>query len=204
MSPSLAAEAPRLNDESHGQYLSMSSTEAVRAAANHVRRRRLSLLWFAVTIGWTLIRAAAVHAGLSEYGVNVWVFLVIDLLSAVADGYATPKAVLALVDNQISTAFKWLAVFLVAFVVPDIYVFAAGDHVPRRAYLVLAVIVTITSTVAVIAFVKRVRAARVCRERAVRTSGFVEALESTVALRAPINSSLNIKTSPGESSNEHA
>lgn len=168
----------------------MNSSPAVKAAPNHVRRRRLSLLWLAVTIGWTLVRAAAVHAGLSDYGVNVWVFLVIDLASAVADGYATPKAVLALVDHQINTAFKWLGVFLVAFVVPDIYVFAAGDHVPLRAYFVLGVIVTITSTIAVIAFVKRVRAARVDRERAVRTSGFVEALESTVALRAPINSSL--------------
>ncbi len=128
----------------------------------------------------------------------------VDLASAVADGYATPKAVLALVDHQINTAFKWLGVFLVAFVVPDIYVFAAGDHVPLRAYFVLGVIVTITSTIAVIAFVKRVRAARVDRERAVRTSGFVEALESTVALRAPINSSLGVAAAapPAEPSDE--
>src|ERR1043165_2861827 len=84
------------------------------------RRRRLSATWAIVVVSWSLIRAVVVWAALSDYGVNPWAYLVIDLASAGIDAITTPRFVLALIDSKYHEAAKWGAFTLFAFVIPDV------------------------------------------------------------------------------------
>src|SRR6187402_2735200 len=87
------------------------------------RRHRLSVTWAVVVVAWSLIRAVVVWAGLSQYGVNPWAYLVIDLASAGIDAITTPKFVLALIDGKYHEAVKWGTFTLFAFIIPDVYIF---------------------------------------------------------------------------------
>jgi hypothetical protein len=128
------------------------------------RRHRLSVTWAVLVVGWSLLRAAVVWAGLSQYGVNPWAYLAIDLASAGVDAFTTPRFVLGLIDGRYSEAAKWGALSLFAFVIPDLYIFATTRELPGMVVAVILVVISITLAVAVIGVVKKVRAGRTGRD----------------------------------------
>ena len=121
------------------------------------RRRRLSLTWAVVVVAWSLIRAVVVWAGLSQYGVNPWAYLTIDLASAGIDAITTPKFVLALIDAKYREAARWGAFTLFAFIIPDLYIFKTTHELPRTVVIVICIVIAISLTVAVIGVVVKVR-----------------------------------------------
>jgi uncharacterized membrane protein len=106
-----------------------------------------------------------VWAALGEYGINPWIYLSIDLASALVDAYTTPRMVLAFIDDQYRQAGKWLLISAAAFVVPDLYIFLGTRHLPKRVILVIVVIISVTAVVATVSVVRKVRAGRRERER---------------------------------------
>ena len=68
-----------------------------------------------------LVRTAIVWAAVGDYGLNPWLYLVLDLISASVDAVSTPRMVIRFVDDQYRKALQWAAVSLAAFVLPDVY-----------------------------------------------------------------------------------
>ncbi len=141
----------------------------VQHSAETLRRRKvLSRTWGVIVVTWSLVRALVVWAALGDYGINPWMYLLIDLGSAIVDAYTTPRMVLAFIDSQYRTAAKWLLASAGAFIVPDLYIFLGTRHMPRRVIFVIAVIISITGFVAVFSVVRKIRAGK--REREALTS----------------------------------
>jgi hypothetical protein len=130
------------------------------SAATLRRRKVLSRTWAIVVVAWSLLRTLIVWAALGEYGINPWIYLSIDLASAVVDAYTTPRMVLAFIDNQYKTAAKWLLISAVAFVIPDLYIFLGTRTMPMRVIVIILSIIAITTLVAVISVVRKVVAGR--------------------------------------------
>src|SRR5688572_23362395 len=126
----------------HGESMALDTAVDAPALTSEQlrRRRRLSLTWAVIVVAWSLIRAVVVWAGLSQYGVNPWAYLAIDLASAGVDAITTPKFVLALIDGKYHDAAKWGSFTLVAFVVPDIYIFATTHELPRTVLVVICIV----------------------------------------------------------------
>ena len=103
-------------------------------------------------------------AALGDYGINPWLYLAIDLASAVVDGLATPRAVIAFVDRDYGKAAQWLVASAVVFVLPDVYLVLGGKRLPRLAFVVIGAVVTVTATAAVVGIRRRVRAARLAAD----------------------------------------
>lgn len=139
------------------------AVDVQHSAATLRRRKVLSRTWGVVVVSWSLVRALVVWAALSEYGINPWIYLLIDLASAFVDAFTTPRMVLAFIDSQYRTAAKWLLASAGAFVVPDLYLFIGTRHLPKRVILVIVTIIAVTATVAVVSVVRKVSAGR--RER---------------------------------------
>lgn len=146
----------------HGDAVTAGTTtvEVPLTAEQLSRRRRLSITWAVIVVTWSLIRAVVVWAGLSQYGVNPWAYLVIDLASAGVDAFTTPKFVLALIDGKFRDAAKWGSFTLLAFVVPDIYIFKTTHELPRMVVVIICIVIAISLTVAVVGVVAKVRAGR--------------------------------------------
>ena len=122
------------------------TTRPQHSAATLRRRRMLSLTWAGLAIGWSLVRAIIAWAVLGDYGLNPWVYLAIDVASATVDAITTPRMVISFVDRQYKRALLWALCSLVAFIIPDLYLFLGTGHLPKKIIVVMAIIITATFT----------------------------------------------------------
>ena len=116
-----------------------------------------------MVIGWSLIRALIVWAAVGDYGLNPWIYLAIDLASALVDGYTTPRMVLNFIDDNYKQAVKWATISLGAFIVPDLYIFLGTRTLPKRIIVALVFIIGCTFTLAVLGVVRKIRKGRAVR-----------------------------------------
>ena len=124
------------------------------------RRKRLSRTWAGIVVVWSLIRTVIVWAAVGDYGLNPWIYLSLDLSSAIVDAFTTPRMVLSFIDDHFKQAIKWAFISLVAFIVPDLYIFLGTRTLPTRIIAVVCLIIGLTLTVGVIGVVRRIRRGR--------------------------------------------
>ncbi|HAN34342.1 MAG: hypothetical protein IPP16_04860 [Acidimicrobiaceae bacterium] len=124
------------------------------------RRKRLSRTWAGIVVVWSLIRTVIVWAAVGDYGLNPWIYLSLDLSSAIVDAFTTPRMVLSFIDDHFKQAIKWAFISLVAFIVPDLYIFLGTRTLPTRIIVVVCLIIGLTLTIGVIGVVRRIRRGR--------------------------------------------
>ena len=124
------------------------------------RRKRLSRTWAGIVVVWSLIRTVIVWAAVGDYGLNPWIYLSLDLSSAIVDAFTTPRMVLSFIDDHFEQAIKWAFISLVAFIVPDLYIFLGTRTLPTRIIVVVCLIIGLTLTIGVIGVVRRIRRGR--------------------------------------------
>lgn len=124
------------------------------------RRKRLSRTWAGIVVVWSLIRTGIVWAAVGDYGLNPWIYLSLDLSSAIVGAFTTPRMVLSFIDDHFKQAIKWAFISLVAFIVPDLYIFLGTRTLPTRIIVVVCLIIGLTLTVGVIGVVRRIRRGR--------------------------------------------
>ncbi|MEO5723266.1 MAG: hypothetical protein ABIQ39_05610 [Ilumatobacteraceae bacterium] len=124
------------------------------------RRKMLSRTWAAIVVAWSLIRTLIVWAALGSYGINPWIYLGIDLISAGVDAFTTPRMVLAFVDDHYKLAVRWLAASAAAFVVPDLYIFLGTRTMPRRVIVIIVAVIILTTLVAIFSVARKVQQGR--------------------------------------------
>lgn len=131
------------------------------------RRRRLSNTWAGVVVAWSFIRTLIVWAAVGDYGLNPWIYLVIDLCSATVDALTTPRMVLRFIDERYRAAVGWGLMALVAFIVPDIYIFFGTRTLPTKLIAFICVIIGSTLLIGVVTITRKVRKGRAERRAAV-------------------------------------
>jgi predicted membrane-bound spermidine synthase len=74
--------------------------------------------------------------------------------------------VLRLIDDRYKSAMKWGVVSLVAYVVPDIYIFADTRTLPKKVIVILCAVILTMLGLAVMTVVRKVRKGREARAKA--------------------------------------
>jgi hypothetical protein len=131
--------------------------------ATIARRRMLTRTWAVVVVGWSFVRTLIVWAAVGDYGLNPWIYLAIDLVSACIDAVTTPRMVLNFIDNRYTAALKWAAISLAVFIVPDLYIFLGTRELPRNVIVIVCLIIGVTLLAGVVSVVHKVRAGRAAR-----------------------------------------
>jgi hypothetical protein len=134
------------------------------------KRQMLSRLWASIVILWAVFRTIIIWAALSDYGFNPWIYLSIDLVCATIDAITTPRMVLYFIDDRYKLAIKWALVSLVAFVVPDIYIFVGTRTLPTRVIVILCVVILTMLGIAVVTIIRKVRKGRAERAMILATA----------------------------------
>ena len=114
------------------------------------RRKLFSYAWLVAVMLWCAIRIGVVSVWLSQYGVNTSVFAVIEIVSSVIYGVASARTVLALVDKRRRNALLWGLASVVAYLVPDVYVFSAGRSLPLLSYVVIITLIVVLGSVGIL------------------------------------------------------
>lgn len=130
-------------------------------SAETLRKRRMwTRLWAGVVIAWSVIRTIIIWAALGSYGFNPWIYLGIDLVCSTIDALTTPKMVLRFIDDHYRSAIKWGALSLVAYVVPDVYIFVGTRTLPTKVIVILCLVILAMLSLAVVTIVRKIRVGR--------------------------------------------
>ena len=108
-------------------------------------------LWVALVMLWAGLRILAVEIWLVGYGVSIWWFTVIEVLSSVLYGVSSARLVKELSARRRSNSAKWGTFTLVGYVLPDTYLLSVGRAMPLATYLI---VVSLAVAFAVIALVR--------------------------------------------------
>jgi hypothetical protein len=105
----------------------------------------LTLGWVVTIVAFTIARFFVAKGTLEAYGLNLWVFGIIDIVTAVPYALGVAHVVGALVDRQPARAGRWGTVALVSFLAPYLYVGWAGrgGAFPTIVWVALALLVVL-------------------------------------------------------------
>jgi hypothetical protein len=137
----------------------VTEVEAERSS----RRRKLELSWVIGVVVFVIVRFVIAYSALSEYGLTVWIFGFLDIVTAVPYAIGTARLVTSLVDKNVQAAARWGIVACISFLAPYAWVAWAGrdGEFPTAVYVTIAVLVVCLGTNAIVGVAKRVRAAKV-------------------------------------------
>jgi hypothetical protein len=128
------------------------------------RRKRVEHAWIVLGLVWALARVWVAKATVEQYGVNIFIFAVIELAVAWPHSLSTARIVANLVDRHPDAALRWAVVLAVTHIGPELYIALAGSHMPAGIYWSLLAIVLILGVVAGIGIYQKVRVGRAARE----------------------------------------
>lgn len=97
---------------------------------------------------WAGMRILAVEIWLVGYGINIWWFAVIEVLSSILYGLSSARLVRALGARHRKDAGKWGALTLLGYVMPDTYLLSVGRAMPLATYAVVVSLALIFAAVA--------------------------------------------------------
>jgi len=127
------------------------------------KRQRLTRAWALLVITWCVVRTTIIWAAVGSYGFNPWIYLGIDLVCSTIDAVTTPRMVLRFIDDRYKSAIKWGSVSLVAFVLPDIYIFEGTRTLPKKVIVILCLVIVGMMSLAVVTIVRKIRKGRAQR-----------------------------------------
>ena len=142
----------------------MTARLAIEHSAETLRKRQLlTRVWAAVVIAWSVVRTVVIWAALGSYGFNPWIYLCIDLICSTIDAVTTPRMVLRFIDDRYRSAMKWGGISLIAYVIPDVYIFEGTRTLPTKVIVILCLVIVAMFSLATVTVVRKVRVGRAAR-----------------------------------------
>lgn len=144
-----------------GTEVEATSDASTDAPASRGRLRQfLTVSWVIGIVGFTLLRFFVARETLEGYGLNIWMFGFIDLVTAVPYAVGVAKVVTAMVDRNPAGASRWAAVAGASFLAPYLYIAWAGQDAsfPTTVYVVLLVLIIVFGANAIWNVRRKVRA----------------------------------------------
>ncbi len=124
------------------------------------RREQIERGWILVSIAYGGLRAALVWKFLHKYGVNPYIFGVIEFVSAAIYGKSSAQVVGAVVDGAWVRLRKWLPIAAFSYFAPDGYVFLSAGHLPSDMLAILISVVAVTLALTGVGMFAQVRRGR--------------------------------------------
>jgi len=128
-----------------------------------VRSKRQTLwerLWASLIVLYSFAATFVVWKTLHKYGVNPYLFFVIDLITSWFYGIASARLVVAIIHKRWSQTQKWGWLAAINFILPQIYILVSARRVPRDVYLIIYSVVGVLVAFAVIGIGSQIRVAR--------------------------------------------
>ena len=107
-------------------------------------------LWVALVMLWAGLRILAVEIWLVDYGVNIWWFATVEVLSSILYGVSSARLVKELTTRHRKNSAKWGTLTLVGYVLPDTYLLSVGRAMPLATYLVVASLAVAFAVIALV------------------------------------------------------
>jgi uncharacterized membrane protein YbhN (UPF0104 family) len=114
------------------------------------RRNSLERIWFIAVVAWSILRVIFADVFFAKYGINIWFFAGVEVISSPIFARSTSKMAISLSRHHLRNSLIWGILTLVSFAAPDVYLLTTGKHLPWLAYLVVIAIMVIAGTISMI------------------------------------------------------
>lgn len=115
--------------------------------------------WIAGIFVFSVARALLAWPTLGRYGVNPWIFLTIDVVTAWPYAYGQVRLVTDARRGQWRDVQIWAVITALAFIAPYAYVIIAGSReMPLLAWIIIGVLIVFFGVASVIRIVRQIRA----------------------------------------------
>lgn len=125
------------------------------------RRKSLETVWTTLVLGWSGLRILFAETYMVKYGINIWIFILVEVLSSPILALSSTRLVRVLVVHDLRRIGFWGAVALASYAAPDVYLLTAGRGVPWRLYGVIGFVMTVAGIVSIVRMRRSVREAAV-------------------------------------------
>ncbi len=85
----------------------------------------------------------------TKYGVNIWVFAIIEFGATIPYAVGTARVVTSVLDHDRQAATRWALVASAGFFAPDVYTLAAARSAPWWIYVVVTTWMTVAAVIAI-------------------------------------------------------
>ena len=106
------------------------------------RQKFWERLWTGSIFIYTIVATIVVWKSLSKYGVNPWIFAVIDAITSYTYGITSARMVIALIAKNSKLARKWALGAAVSFITPQAYILIAAKNAPADVYRIVIGVIT--------------------------------------------------------------
>jgi hypothetical protein len=116
-----------------------------RVRFSFLRDKRAQRTWLALVLAWVVIRTLVIRDVFGAYGVNPWIYFLIDLFSAVPYAILSGRAVVNFLDKNWASFRRNGFFTLFFFYMPDMYVLSTAEEPPTS--LLIGFLLSIVSLV---------------------------------------------------------
>jgi len=88
-------------------------------------------IWVLLVVLYGFGKSLVVWGALGKYGVNPFIYLIVDIAAAIPYGIATARVVITGIARNWRQVQKWAIVATVTHFIPDIYIFSVIRSAPR-------------------------------------------------------------------------
>ena len=129
----------------------------LRVRLSFLRDKRAQRTWLALVLVWVVIRTLVIRDVFGGYGVNSWIYFLVDLASAIPYGILSGRAVVNFLDKNWVSFRKNGFFALFFFYMPDIYVLSTAEEVPNSLLIGFSLSIVIFSGFAVYGFRRNIK-----------------------------------------------
>jgi hypothetical protein len=131
----------------------------MRVRISFLRDKRAQRTWVALVLAWVVIRTLVIRDVFGGYGVNPWIYFLIDLGSAFPYAILSGRAVVNFLDKNWISFRKNVLFTLFFFYMPDMYVLSTADRIPTSLLIGFLLSIVIFSGFAVYGFRQNIKKA---------------------------------------------
>ena len=124
------------------------------------RQKFWERIWASTIVLYTFAATFVVWKALHKYGVNPYLFFVIDLITSWFYGIASARLVVAVIKRRWSETQKWGWLSAINFMLPQVYILVSARRVPRDVYLIIYSVIGVLIAFALMGILSQIRAAR--------------------------------------------
>jgi hypothetical protein len=130
---------------------------SLRVKLSFLRDKRAQRTWLALVLAWVVIRTLVIRDVFGGYGVNPWIYFLIDLASAIPYAILSGRAVVNYLDKNWGSFRKNGFFALFFFYMPDMYVLSTAEEVPNSLLMGFLLSIVIFSGFAVYGFRRNIK-----------------------------------------------
>ncbi len=122
-----------------------------------LERRSVQYTWLALVLVWGVIRTLVIWALFKKYGVNPWIYLVIDLGASIPYAKYSARLAIDFIRNDGARLWRSIGMTAITFYLPDLYILFFAQNIPSDLLIGFIISMGIFSFISLMQIIRSIK-----------------------------------------------